>query len=256
MSEDLNDRIKRLRDQTTSVRHERKMDARYSRQAKMRDDIQHSGRFLSQAWQGILWLYEWVFQPIFRFLVLKARWIWAQYMKLWSLVVYRRTVDNVLLFSKTRAGLMILGSGIFAWWILFPWIILPLSECLLLEGPLYLFTAHVNEEVYLLGSQEINSHTGAHTIEGCKELPCDDQDAIYFRTDNSLFNNLWSLSHGRGVFFPEYVGAAVPYTTSKCTITSYGVRFRLTTRFMNIYPTMLSVSCDGGIKKEQNSHHT
>jgi hypothetical protein len=84
---------------------------------------------------------------------------------------------------------------------------------------------------------------GSHIIEGCHRLPCSDTDAIYFRTEDNLFNNLWSIFHGRGLFYPEYVGAAVPYSTSECVVTTYGIRMRFPFRIINMYSDMLAVTC-------------
>jgi hypothetical protein len=203
----------------------------------MRADVSSGGTFLAQLFVAAGWLWQRVVSPL-----LHLFWRWGvfhvkQYRRLWSLVVYRRTTDGELLFSKTRAGLFAGGSILFFWFIAIP----------LIDGVwdagIYLLTAERNEHVYLLGSQEIDSWTGAHVIEGCSKLPCSDRDAIYFRTAGGLFNNLWSLMHGRGLFYPEYVGAAVPYATSKCIVTSYGVRIRLPFRIVNTYSYLLAVTC-------------
>ncbi len=236
-SESLADRAARLRRDTAAFAKQHHKDARYSRVERMREDVRLSGRFAYQASQGALWLYDWLLCPLLRFCAVKTRWLWRIYHRLWSLAVYCRTPDDVLLFSKTRAGLMLAATFVFFWFIALP--VLDAGY----EGLVYLLTAQVDERVYLLGSQEINSTTGSHIIEGCSALPCSDQDAIYFRTENSLFNNLWSLAHGRGIFYPEYVGAAVPYSTSHCVVTSYGFRVRLPFRLANTYSYMLAVTC-------------
>lgn len=239
--ESLAERIKRLQQQTKTVTHDRRIDAKYSRTERAREDIRSFGRFVYQVSQGLSVLNTWLLQPLLKFLILKTQWIGRKYKWLWSIVVYRRTEDGVLLFSKTRAAGMIAATFTFVWFML-----LPVVECGY-EAVLYTLTARIDEKVYLLGSQEINSTMGTHIIEGCSELPCSDQDAIYYRTENSLFNNLWSLWHGRGFFFAEYVGAAVPNQTSLCVTTSYGFRFRLTSRFLNIYPHMLALTCGTSI---------
>ena len=121
-------------------------------------------------------------------------------------------------------------------------LLFPLIDCIFIDAPLYLFTARLNVPVYLNGSQQLDI-IGGHAIEGCDHLPCSDRDSIYYLTENTLFNNLWSLAHGRGFYFPEYIGAAVPYQTTKCFISYYRFRFRFTSHLLNLYPHLLAVSC-------------
>jgi hypothetical protein len=99
---------------------------------------------------------------------------------------------------------------------------------------LYAATAKVNEEVILLSSQEINSDRNVHNIEGCLKLPCSDTDSIYFRVQSSLFNHIWNLAHGKGLFYPDYVAATVASTISRCIITSYGIRSSLIIRNFDV----------------------
>lgn len=207
-----------------------------TRRSRAQADLRAFGRFTYQLGVGFLWVRRWVMAPLWRAVWRSWRWMLARYRRLWSYVVYRRVADGQLLFSKTRAGLMILATAGFIWFGLvdaidFVW------DC-----TVYTITARTNEHIYLNGSQEINSWTGAHTVEGCSRLPCSDDDAIYFRTNGGWFNNLWSLTRGKGFFLPEYVGAAVPYQTSQCRITSYGFRFRFL-RYVNVYPNLLAVTC-------------
>lgn len=207
-----------------------------TRSNRAETDLRAFGRFTYQLGAGFLWVRRWVLAPVWRAIWRAWKWIVRQYRRLWAYCVYKRMPDGRLLFSKTRAGLMVLATGVFLWFGLldaldFAW------DC-----GVYALTAKVDEHIYLNGSQEINSWTGAHTIEGCSRLPCSDDDAIYFRTNGGWFNNLWSLSHGKGFFLPEYVGAAVPYQTSQCLVTSYGFRFRFL-RYVNVYPDLLAVTC-------------
>lgn len=241
MSTGLADEAQELLDKLRQQRAARDKSARYSRTARARSDLASGGKFFYQLSLASGWVWAWLARPIWRACAVATSWAWTKYRWLWALVVYKRTVDDVLLFSKTRAGIMLLLFGLWLWFLL-----LPIAECVLIDAPLYMITAKIDEHVYLSGSQEINSSTGAHVIEGCSELPCTDRDAIYFRAENSLFNNLWSLWHGHGMFFPEYVGAAVPYATTHCVVTTYGFRLRFTTRFLNIYPEILAVACSNG----------
>lgn len=203
----------------------------------MREDVTSTATFLSQLAAGISWLWRRALWPAIRWASRPGRWLFARYRALWALVVYRRAADGSLRFSKTRAATMVVATWFVLWFVTWP-----VVDCVW-DGVVYAATVQRDEHVYLLGSQEIDPWTGSHNIEGCSRLPCSDRDAIYFRTVGGLFNNLWSLSHGRGLFYPEYVGAAVPYNMSRCVVTSYGVRVRVPFRLLNTYSYLLSVSC-------------
>jgi hypothetical protein len=235
--DDLADRIRRFQEETRADAAARRRNTKASRAARVSQDIKFWGRFVAQVTQAVIWLRQYVWLPVWHVLKRVALAIARLYRRLWAWVVYRRDSDGELVFSRPRAGAMLLATGVFVWYLL-----IPLIRCGY-DAALYAMTAQVDEQVYLLGSQEIDSTTGEHIVEGCSALPCSDRDAVYFRTEDSLFNNLWSLAHGRGMFYPEYVGAAVPYSTSRCAITSYGVRKRFPFRIVNMYSDMLAVTC-------------
>lgn len=181
-------------------------------------------------WQNTAWLR--------RAIRTMANRSWLGYRWLWRLAVH----SHGGAFSRTRAGATLIVTLLIIWFAA-----LPVAELVLWDGPIYLITARMNEIVYLRGSQEINPAVNSHAIKGCHTLPCDDAEAIYFRAENDLVSNVWSLIHGRGLFFPEYVAAAVPYETTRCVISSFGFRFRGTSRILNLFPQLLAVACDGGI---------
>lgn len=237
MTEPLADRIARLEAEAAHAADQRRRDSRYSRLGRMREDMTSTSTFLGQIGSALAWVWTYVVRPCLHWLSIPTRWLYREYRRLWAYTVYRRTADDVLVFSKTRAGLFLLGTFGFLWYLL-----IPLIDCAW-DAAWYFATVRHQEHVYLLGSQEINSWTGAHIIEGCSELPCSDRDAVYFRTEGGLFNNLWSLVHNRSLFYPEYVGAAVPYGVNQCEITSYGMRIRFPGRIVNTYSYMLSVTC-------------
>ncbi len=236
MTESLADRAKRLQEQTRAFVKSQNMDAKYSRSARVREDLATTGRFTYQFWQGFLWVREWILAPITRVFTRIARWIFHQYMRLWFSATKIRTEDGMLLFSKTRAGVMVAATGLFIWYGLFP-----VLDCVYDTG-LYALTVQHDEHLFLFNSQEIDPTTGMHNIEGADHNPWTEQDSIYFRAENSLFANLWSLTHKAALYYPEYVGAAVPTAISRCIVTTYGFRMRLPW-LKNTYSYLLSVSC-------------
>jgi hypothetical protein len=148
------------------------------------------------------------------------------------------------LFSKRRAGLMLLATAAVLWFALLP------TLGFLFDLGLYFATAKVDEVVYLTNSQEIVPEENIHSVQGCHDLPCNDNNSIYFRIRSTPFNQAWSILHGHGVFFPDYVAAAVPLSVSKCTITSYGVRLKLFMRGMEVYPDVVSTVCEPLVGQE------
>ncbi len=241
--ETLSERVKRLKAETSAFIKESKMDAKYSRSARIREDIATTGRFTYQLWQGFLWIREWILSPITGFFNQISQRIIHYYKRLWFFMVNRRTEDDMLVFSKTRAGAMVLVTGLFIWFA-----IIPILWCAYDAG-LYALTVQHDEHLYLFGSQEINPTTGMHNIEGADHIPWTEQDSFYFRADGGLFPDLWSIFHNSrlwppyiALYYPEYVGAAIPYGISRCFVTSYGIRTRLPF-LSNTYSQLLSVSC-------------
>lgn len=236
MRASLYEQIKRAKEEADTAARDRKMDARYSRPARMREDARTAGVFISQLMAALWWLWRHVGQPLSGRARQAALWLFGHYRRLWAYCVYRRTDDGMLLFSKTRAGLMVVAT----WFVL--WFVILDAIDFVWDCGMYAMTGRTGEHVYLLGSQEIDHWTGGHVIKGCSALPCSDDDAVYFRTAGGWFNQLWSISHGKGLFYPEYVGAAVPHNISRCTITSYGLRFRIFV-YLNTYSDLLAVTC-------------
>jgi hypothetical protein len=192
MTDDLSKKIEALRKHVSDTRLAQKKQDYYSTTSRVRNDTAFFMQFLYQLSLGLDWIWRNIFHPIWRAIKFFGVKILCSYIWCWNKLVYRKDAFGQLMFSKTRAGLMVLCTILFMWKCFFP--IADLGY----DTILYVVTAHVGETVILLGSQEIDSKTGSHIIEGCHQLPCSDVDAIYFRTEDNLFNNLWSIFHGRG----------------------------------------------------------
>jgi hypothetical protein len=132
---------------------------------------------------------------------------------------------------------MLAVSVIGTWFVLVPLLVF------LFDLGLYTLTVRKDEVVYLTNSQEILPQENVHSVQGCHTLPCTDENSFYFRIRATAFNEVWSLVHGHGLFFPDYIAAAVPVSISKCKITSYGVRLKFVMRGMDIYPDVLQTEC-------------
>ena len=236
MSE-LLDQVKKLKQQLEERAYETdKADAR-SFTKRAQGDIGTLHKFLFQLGMAGHWIYLNIISPVGRWSSHPLRWLFRQYRRVWEKVVYYDDQFGNRLFSKTRAGMFLTISIVFAWFVFIP------AVAFLYDLGLYLATVKADEIVYLTNSQEILPEENIHSVQGCHALPCTDKNSIYFRIRATYFNEAWSLAHGRGLFFPDYVAASVPLSISRCTITSYGVRVKLIMRGMDIYPDLLRTEC-------------
>lgn len=190
-------------------------------------------QFFVQLFAGFVWFWENVLRPLTTNILWRPfSWAFGKYRKLWDRVVYLKTGH----FSYPRAGLMVTAS-LFALYVLFP--VLQFTR----DATAFAITAK-HETVYLNRSQEIYPDLDIHSVSGCSELPCTDENAIYWRVRPHYFHQVWSIMVGKGLFYPDYVAGAVPNTTSKCEIFTYGMRQPLFTRYFGMYPDILSVKCE------------
>jgi len=204
---------------------------------RSRADATAFRRFLWQLAAGAIWIYEALLRPVARVLAVPLLFLWRCYRRLWDRVVHVRDKFGNRLFSKTRAGILLVVSFVGIWYVLVPLLMF------LVDLGLYALTVRKDETVYLTNSQEILPQENVHSVQGCHTLPCTDENSFYFRIRATWFNEAWSLVHGHGLFFPDYIAAAVPVSISKCHITSYGVRLKFVMRGMDIYPDVLQTEC-------------
>lgn len=178
-------------------------------------------------WSNVVWpLFKIVRWPFHKAFILYVKFFWNRF-----------AVDKATgKFIKVRGGVTLLLTLAFLWFAA-----LPLVGCVFDAG-MYLATGR-RETVYLTNSQEIDPDNNVHSAQGCYALPCDDSNSIYYRIRASLFNEVWSISHGYGIFYPDYVAAAIPSAVSKCDVTSYGIRLKFFMRSTDIYPDLIESVC-------------
>jgi hypothetical protein len=234
---DLKNEIEKLRAKIDDDAYRAAKTDAASFQTRRRNEVASMNRFLAQLILAAHWIYQSILRPVGRFASIPLRHLFRGYRWLWDKVVYVEDPYKNRMFSKTRAGVFLTVSIVFAWFILVPALVF------LFDVGLYLATVRKDEVVYLTNSQEIIPEENVHSVQGCHSLPCTDDNSVYFRIRGTLFNEGWSLVHGRGIFYPDYIAAAVPLSISKCTITSYGVRIKFVVRGMDIYPDVLSTEC-------------
>jgi hypothetical protein len=220
----LRDEVEALKKKVEDRAYERDKVHSRSWTGRTQHDLTALHKFLFQLVQAVGWIYLRILRPIVRILLKPVRWIWHLFRLLWDKAVYYEDAYQNRLFSKTRAGIFLFVSAVFAWFVFVPAVVF------ICHAILYFATVKRDEIVYLTNSQEILPHENEHSVQGCHAIPCTDQNSIYFRIRATNFNEVWSIMHGHGLFFPDYVAASVPVAVSRCKITSYGLRIKLLMR--------------------------
>ncbi len=247
---DLKDQIDKLKQRIEDRAYEANKAASGQWQVKTAKDITALGRFFAQVTIAAVWIYQNILSPVAGFLAVPANILFGWYRRLWARVVYVEDRFQQKQFSKTRAGMFLAATLFFVWFLFIPLVVFRGRRRALFA------TVRKDEIVYLTNSQEIMPEENVHSIQGCHTLPCTDDNSFYFRIRASLFNEVWSLANGYGLFYPDYVAAAVPLTISECKITAYGVRMKLMMRGMDIYPDVLRTECTPLTGVKQQTHPT
>jgi hypothetical protein len=168
---------------------------------------------------------------------------WKRFRYVWDRTVYTKNAAGDRKFSKVRGASVIattaalLYVGFYALFVLF-------------DATVYMFTARVNESVYLSNAEEIAPDSNVFSVRGCvapatgESFSCGAEDSLYFRISPSNFNHVWSfLNTETMLFYPEEVAAPIAPGWQQCTITSYGIRVKFLMRNWDIYPELVSARC-------------
>lgn len=236
--DDLLRKAKRIKERAKATRQSTKgkqKDTSFNEAQKHISDIHET---YTQVTGTIGWIYNHVINP-----VISHPWVgkpFQWYRSLWNSVVYIQTEDKSAVFSKKRAGIMVLATLI----------------CLrmlpaFLGGTIEfvwdtsrMATSYKTNEIWYLGkSQEIDPVGNIFSAQGCESIECSDQTSIYFRVKPSLAHHIWSIYKNGNVFFPDYVAAGIQNDINKCEVTGYGIRWKFLVRNWDVYPQILAVNC-------------
>lgn len=235
MTDPLLDKIARLRRGASDIEEAGDQRRRGESRRRLVREIAGLSVFWSQVSRSALWLWSYVVGPALSWLMIPVRAAFRIYVRLWNR--WTKVDDGGdMVFSRRRGAVMVAVTAAFLY-------VVPQILDTAFDATLYAVTANRDETVYLISSQEIYPDYNIHTVKGCDDLPCTDQNSFYFRVRPTWFNHLWSLWRHGWIFFPDYVAAATPAGATKCVITSYGVRMKLFMRSLDIYPDLLEVSC-------------
>lgn len=152
------------------------------------------------------------------------------YKELWVKVTHNKYDE----FVYKRGAAMLLGTISLV-------IIVPMVLSFFVQTAFY-FTTSKTEEIYLSASQEIDNDNNVWVVRGCRQTMCDSNESLYYRIKPSMFHHAWNLVDSGHFFLPDALGASIPLRPTKCAVTSYGIRKRMTMLF-NIYPIILKVDC-------------
>lgn len=229
--------VKKLREHNEAFTRSREKKISNTRIAQMQKDATVFYRFYTQVIIAAIWIYQHILRHIIWAAMQPAKWLFRRYKNLWSLVVYKRDKFGDLKLSKVRAGIfLMLTVGVFY--------TAPIWGEFLLDTGLFLTTAKFDEVMYMTNSQEILPEDNIHSAQGCSELPCTDDDSLYFRISPTAFNHLYTLVTQGSIFYPDYVAAAIPPGVNRCTTTSYGLRLKFLMRGWEIQPQLVRASCE------------
>lgn len=158
-----------------------------------------------------------------------------RYKKIWIKFTYNKYDE----FVYKRGALMVCGTVV-------SFFLALIVVGILFDASYYMATKKT-ETIYLSHSEEIYPDDNVWGVKGCYTPGCDSTSALYFRIQPSTFHHLWNITDNGHVFFPDIIGASVPTGEKMCTVTSYGLRFRILMMF-NIYPNILQVDCQDPIQ--------
>jgi hypothetical protein len=233
---DLKDDVEALRKRMADKAQDKaKRDAR-SWTGRAEHDLTAIHKFWFQFVMACHWIWVNLIRPATRWIYWPVPYLWHGYRVLWDKVVYYQDQYQNRMFSKTRAGVFLAATAGFLWYLAVPLLVL-------LATTVIFFSTVKKETVYLTNSQEIVPEDNTHSVQGCHDLPCTDDNSIYYRIRATNFNETWSIVSGRGIFYPDFVAASVPVSISRCEITTYGLRMKLLVSGFDIYPDLIEAKC-------------
>jgi len=187
-------------------------------------------RFAYQFVAACVWIWKFIIRRVLIPFEIVGGWIYRKWRAMWDKVVYDRFG-----FNYRRAGMFLTATLVVAYFA---------SSVLWMAFQITLYVATSStDRVYLTFSQEIYPDDDIHSVKGCTERPCTDQNTVYYRVAPSAFNHLWSLAVNWDIFYPDEVAAAVPPGISDCTVHRYGIRQKFLMRKADIYPDALQITC-------------
>ena len=213
---------------------------------KAAHEVQVAGKFLSSIGRVLLWMWWNIGNPVINmFTVPIFVRMGKAYARAWLRFTHYKDEYGHEKTSMVKGTAMVAATVI-------AFFLAVNTFFLAIDTGLYFTTVEKNQRVWLSSAQEIIPDSGVFSMQGCEITSeneaglsvCDPESSLYYRTGPSTFNNLWSIMSGHGIFFSDRIVAPIGADWSQCTATTYGVRFRLLVFLWDMYPTLLSASCE------------
>lgn len=202
-------------------------------------NMQDVAKGVGQVTAGSSWVYRNVLSPVWSVLEPVFGRGARAYGRLWDRMVNVKDSEGDLIFSKKRAGMMILSTvfAAAAVWNYGP----PIAKELGWSATSAAWWAASNQEEAIILNKSSDPVTGVYSVHGCHGWPCNSDNTIDFVIDDSLFHDVhrW-VTHGES-FYPSLVAAAVPDVPSVCKVQEYGWRAKLVSRWGHVSPRLLDV---------------
>jgi hypothetical protein len=243
MVDPLLDQIARAKQQSQQASKAAGKRQYQAKSAKVSRDLTSLLWFWGQTLSALWWIWTNIGQHVWYWGVKQPiYWSWRWYYWSWNKFVWVKDKYGTPTFSRPRGAGFILANVAFFYFIMWPVIMLGV------DTGLYTLTVRHDEVLYLHSALPDTAHHDTKdekfVIQGCDRLPCSDEDSLRFQARFSLFNLIWSLAHHHTIYFEDYVAGAIPPVQNSCVVTTYGVRWKLLIRGIDIYPDLLEVkSC-------------
>jgi len=246
MTDELSPTARRLKEQHEKRSFEREKAESRTTLAGIAHEVSVTARFVTNLTRVLVWIwvhflapFAWVFSwPI-------IRWFVSKYIALWNRVTHYTDKYGNYKFSRKKGVGIVLATVMVAF-------LTANAVQLGMDWALYSVSKE-ERTVWLSLPQEIYPGANIFSVQGCSiaegeetaaVVHCDDENSLYFRVRPTLFNEAWSILHGKGIFFPELIVSPIGASWSKCATVSYNFRIKLLMGFGDWYPDLLSAKCE------------
>lgn len=248
IDEKLSPTAKRLKDEADRRKFEQEASESRTTWGRIRAEAAIVLGFLSKIIQALMWLW-WNFGNPFlnKVTIPILRKFFGWYVPLWNRFTTVKDKYGNERFSKSRGAGMVVATALAA---MVAWELLLTTW----DASWYVTTGHRDRVVWLANAQEIYPNSNVFSVQGCDLDPgdenlttlvtCSERNSLYYRVAPTLFSNVWSIASWKGLFFPDKVVAPIGADWSKCIVTDYGLRFRILIFLWDIYPVLLSATCE------------
>lgn len=246
MAEELSPTAKRLKEQ-----HEKRSFNREKAESKtalstIAHEVHVTARFVTNLTNVLVWIWVHFLAPfawVFSWPIIK--WFAGKYIALWNHVTRYTDKYGNDKFSRKKGVGMVLATAMVAF--------LSFNAIQIgVDWGIY-SVSHEKRTVWLSLPQEIYPGANVFSVQGCavalgeenaSVIHCDDENSLYFRVRPTMFNEFWSILHGKGIFFPELIVSPIGASWSKCVVDTYNFRIKILMGFGDWYPDLISAKCE------------